>query len=121
MHETLPETHDAFVALRLRGKLDEEDYRTIVPLLKDRIARHGKIALFWEMQDFGGWTPGGLWADTKFDVAHANDFTRIALVGEKKWHEWMTMVMKPFTSAEVRYFDESERQAALKWAQQPAT
>ena len=36
MHELLPETDAAFVALRLKGKLDEVDYRDIVPILESR-------------------------------------------------------------------------------------
>ena len=118
MHKILPETNGSLVALRLSGKLDKTDYQMIVPLLESRIAQHQKISLFWEMSDFEGWTPAGLWADTKFDVKHANDFTRIALVGEKKWHDWMASLMKPFTSAEVRYFDVTERETALAWTKQ---
>lgn len=121
MHKILSETRGAFVALQLTGKLDETDYREIVPLLETRIAEHGKIALYWEMKSFEGWTPGGLWADTKFDIHHANDFARIAIVGEKKWHEWMASLMKPFTGAEVRYFDLDERQQALDWSRQAGT
>ncbi|RYD91602.1 MAG: STAS/SEC14 domain-containing protein, partial [Sphingobacteriales bacterium] len=49
----------------------------------------------------------------------AGDFRRIAIVGEKKWHEWMATAMKPFTSAEVRYYDHSERAAALAWSRGP--
>lgn len=119
MYQLLPETDGAFVALQLTGKLEASDYDGIVPILEERIAQHGKISLFWEMRDFHGWTVGGLAADAKFDVKHANDFTRIALVGEKKWQELMTALMKPFTSAEVRYFDFHAREAALAWASQP--
>ncbi len=118
MHTFLSETQDSFVALRLSGKLDKSDYEAIVPLLEKHITAHGKISLCWEMHDFEGWTPGGLWADTKFDIHHANDFTRIAIVGEKKWHEWMASFMKPFTSAEVKYFESDERERAIAWARE---
>ncbi len=116
MYQLLPESSGAFVALQLTGKLEASDYAGIVPVLEDRIAQHGKISLFWEMRDFSGWTVSGLASDTKFDVKYANDFTRIALVGEKKWHELMASLMRPFTSAEVKYFDLGERDAALAWA-----
>lgn len=97
MYQLLPESNGGFVALQLTGKLEAGDYDGIVPIFEERIAQHGKISLFWEMRDFHGWTVGGLAADTKFDVKHAGDFTRIALVGEKKWHELMAALMKPFT------------------------
>ena len=40
---------------------------------------------------------------------------RIALVGDRKWEEWMAKVCKPFTTAKVRYSDISEAEAAWAW------
>lgn len=37
------------------------------------------------------------------------------MVGEKKWQVWMTQLMKPFTSAEIKYFDIENEQAAKDW------
>lgn len=118
MYRLLPETSGAFVALQFTGKLDADNYKAIIPILEEHISRHGKISLLWEMRDFGGWTTDGLLSDTKFDVKHRNDFSRIAMVGEKKWQDWMTSLMKPFTSAKVRYFESDERDAALAWAKE---
>ena len=120
MHELLPETKDEFIDVRVTGRITDEDFESVTLILEHAIARHGKIALFWEMRGFEGWTAGGLWADSKFDARHANAFTRIAMVGEKKWQEWMTGLMKPFTSAAVRYFDEAHRPAAMEWARTEA-
>ena len=46
------------------------------------------------------------------------DFEKIAMVGEKKWQEWMTEIMKPFTSAEIKYFSTEERDDARKWIEE---
>lgn len=117
MFRELTESTPAVAAFVMSGTLTKEDYDQIVPLLESRIKAHGEISLYWEMEDFKGWTPSALWADTKFDVSHHDDFKRIALVGEKTWHSWMEPLMKPFTSAEVRYFDQGERETALRWVQ----
>ena len=45
---------------------------------------------------------------------------RLAIVGEKTWHKWMTGFCKPFTSAEVRYFTHEELDAARAWVNEPA-
>ena len=50
------------------------------------------------------------------DLKHADDYEKIAMVGEKKWQEWITRFMKPFTNAEVRYFDLKEK--AKAWISQ---
>ena len=46
-----------------------------------------------------------LWDDIKFSTTHCTKIERIALVGEKKWEEWMAKVCKPFTMAKIKYFD----------------
>jgi hypothetical protein len=115
MIKILPETKDNFVALRLSGKLDDEDYTIIVPLLEKQIEAHGSITLFWEMVDFDGWTVPALWADTKFDLKHASDLDKVAMVGDKKWQELLKKLMRPFTSARLRFFESAERESALQW------
>lgn len=96
----------------MTGKLEKIDYDSLLPLLKERIGRSGTINLYWELRDFEGWTWDALGADARFNVEHKDDFLRIAMVGERKWHEWMTKLMKLFTSPEVRYFDLSESEDA---------
>lgn len=112
----LSETESDFIAVLVSEKLTEKDNDTLLPHLENAIKAHGKIRLFWEMRDFEGWEGKGFWNITQFDAKHADSFTHIALVGEKKWQEWMTQLMKPFTSADIRYFEEHERQVAIKWA-----
>ena len=116
MHEILPQTQGDFVAIKVIDKLTELDFEIIAPLLVAEIEEYHKIALFVEMEDFHGWTAGALWADTKFDLKHHKDFSRIAIVGDQKWEEWMATLAKPFTAAAVRYFDVHERDAALRWS-----
>jgi hypothetical protein len=67
------------------------------------------------LHDFKGWTAGALWEDTKFAVKHFNDIDRLAVVGESKWQEGVTLFVKPFTSADVRYFEMEEIDQARQW------
>lgn len=116
MHKLLAETQGDFVAIECSEKLTELDVQVIAPELETQMEEYHKIALFMELKDFHGWTGSGLWADTKFDLKHHNDFNRIAIVGDKKWEEWMTKLTKPFTSAKVRYYEPDQREVALNWA-----
>lgn len=67
------------------------------------------------MEDFKGWELKAFWEDAKFDMQHANDFEKIAMVGEKKWQQWLTEVMKPFTKAEIKFFESADSSEALQW------
>ena len=117
MVEILPSTQGDLLATRVSEKLTSADYDILLPHLDKILAEHGEIRWYFEMVTFHGWDLAGFWRDVKFDVQHANDFSRIAMVGEKQWQQWMTDLMKPFTSAEIRFFELKDRNAALDWVQ----
>ncbi len=105
------------VHMTIRGKLEKSDYDRFVPELDREIDAHGKIGLLIELADFHGWTAGAVWEDTKFGVRHFKDFDRMAVVGDQQWEETMTKFVKPFTRADVRYFDSKDRAEASSWVQ----
>lgn len=97
------------------GKLNNDDYDRMIPMVKKAIEKHGKIRWYFQVDKFEGWTPESFWREVKFDAKHRHDLEKAAIVGQEKWHDWMTQVMKPFTSADVRYFDETEKDEAMNW------
>jgi hypothetical protein len=103
------------LAIRASGKLSKEDYERFVPEVERLIKEEGKIRLLFEMRDFHGWEAGALWQDIKFDLKHFADIERLAMVGDKKWEEWMAKFCRPFTSAEILYFDQSQVEEARQW------
>jgi hypothetical protein len=115
MIELLPERSDKVLAFKMSGKLHDEDYKKFVPLVDAAVAKEGKVRLFAQFQDFHGWDLHALWDDIKFAATHCNKIERIALVGDRKWEEWMAKVCKPFTMAKLRYFDASDAEAAWAW------
>jgi hypothetical protein len=115
MIEQLPETSGKVLAFKMSGKLHDEDYKTFVPLVDAAIAKEGKVRLLAQFEDFHGWDMHALWDDIKFATTHCAKIERIALVGDRKWEEWMAKVCKPFTLATIRYFDASQVDAAKAW------
>lgn len=115
MIQILEQTEAKVIATKATEKLTEEDYDKLLPLLNNMLRQHEKIRWYFEMENFDGWELKAFWEDLKFDASHANDFDKVAMVGEKKWEEGMTDLMKPFTSAEVKYFDISKKDEALQW------
>lgn len=101
--------------VHVSGKLVREDYRRFVPMFEQLLQSHGKLRLLFEMSDFHGWDVEALWDDLKFDVKHFNDIERVAMVGERKWQQWMAAFCQPFTAAKVRYFDKADALQAAAW------
>ena len=103
------------LVVRASGKLSKEDYEQFIPAVESLINEQSKIRLLFVMHDFHGWEAGALWEDIKFDLKHFADIERLAIVGEKRWEEWMAAFCRPFTSAEIRYFDQSQADEANSW------
>jgi hypothetical protein len=118
MVEQLPESSDKLLAFKMSGKLHDTDYKSFVPLIDAALAKQGKVRLLAQFHDFHGWDLHALWDDIKFSTTHCTKIDRIALVGDKKWEQWMAKVCKPFTMAKIRYFDASEITAARAWLEE---
>lgn len=103
------------VKVHVSDKLNKEDFERFVPEVERLITDHGRVRVLFDMQEFRGWNVGGLWEDVKFSVNHFNDVERVAMVGERKWQEWMASFCKPFTTAEIRYFEPNEADQAHDW------
>lgn len=96
-------------------KLTNEDYNRILPLLQEKIETFNKIRWYFEMKDFKGWTLSALWRDMKFDIKNVNHIEMVAMVGDKKWEKDLTQLMKPFTDADIRFFETEDREKAKLW------
>ena len=108
------------IGFRLIGKLHDEDYKKFVPLVDAEIAKEGKVNMLAQFHDFHGWDAKALWDDIKFSTTHCTKIDRIALVGDKKWEQWMAKVCKPFTMAKIRYFEVAQANAAWDWVKEGA-
>ena len=101
--------------VHLTGKLNRADYEKFRPQSEELIKQYGKIRILVAMRDFHGWDAGALWEDVKWDASHFNDVERLAVVGDSKWHQWMTAFCKPFTTAKIRYFAPDKMEEARAW------
>ncbi|NOX98730.1 MAG: STAS/SEC14 domain-containing protein [Verrucomicrobia bacterium] len=51
----------------------------------------------------------------KFDIKHWKDIEKLAIIGESKWEAGMAAFCKPFTSAKIKYFEQSNLEGAREW------
>jgi hypothetical protein len=104
------------VAFKLSGKLHDAEYKEFVPVIQ-AAAEKGKLHMLVELQDFHGWDAPALWDDFQIDAQYGKQIERLAIIGDKKWQEWMAKICRPFTSAQIEYFDASDSQNAWTWVQ----
>ena len=112
----LKQEHEGKVlTIHASDKLTVNDYHDFVPQIEQLIEKHGKIRVVFDMREFHGWNLAALWEDIKFDLKHFKDIERLAMIGDRTWEKWMATFCRPFTTAEIRYFDQSEADQAQQW------
>jgi ubiquinone/menaquinone biosynthesis C-methylase UbiE len=97
------------------NRLAHSDYLRFIPQFERLVKKFGKIRIIFEMDEFRGWRAVALWDDIKFDWKYHNAIERLAIVGDKRWQKWMSGFCRPFTSAEIRYFDRVDSPSARNW------
>lgn len=111
-------TKNQTIYTTVSGKLTSEEidrqFNAIIQLIKD----WEKIRWYYEMHNFAGWTLSALPKDVMESLHYARRFERIAMVGENNWQYLMSQVSKLFTSADIRYFELSQREEAKQWIEQ---
>src|SRR5271165_3989232 len=80
MIEMLDQSSGKVFGMRVSGKLAHQDYERFVPLLEKLIEDHGSVRCLVELTDLHGIEPRALWDEIKFDVRHARQIERCAVV-----------------------------------------
>ena len=106
---------DHIVYMMAKGKLDDDDYDEVLPLLRKKIEEYGRVSWYFEMEDFKGWSFNAFWRDIQFDAKNKSQMEKVAIVGENEWQEAMTDFMKPFADADIQYFDDDKASEAKEW------
>ena len=113
--EIRKEAAGRIIHVDVAGKLTKEDYIRFVPEIENEIETYGTVRLLFELVGFRGWTVPALVEDARFGFKHHKQIERLAFVGDKRWEKAMASFCKPFTRAEVRYYDIADIEAAKTW------
>jgi hypothetical protein len=111
------EQKENVVYMKAKGKLDDEDYDKVLPLLRQTLDAYDQISWYIELEDFEGWTPHAFWRDISFALSNRMNLAKVAVVGKNKWHEAMAEVLEVFSANYVEYFDEDQKEKAKSWVQ----
>lgn len=106
---------DAIIRVTATGRLIAEDFDTFIPEIDRLVEERGKIRILFQLKEFHGWTPGAAWEDMKFGLTHTAGIERLAMVGDARWEKGLAALFRPFTRAEIRYFDQGNVADARAW------
>jgi SpoIIAA-like len=106
---------ELYLSLKGIGKLTHADYEVITPMIDSALEgiRSPRIKAFLDMSELQGWEPRAAWDDFRLGMKHGHQFTKTAILGNRRWQELNAKVGAWFVSGEVRYFEDED--AALAW------
>ncbi len=114
--QTINPPVDNVLWVKVNGKLSTDEYAELVHAWEAMMTQYGKIRLLFQMEPgFSGWEPMAAWDDLKFSVSHRNEIERVAVVGAKKWHEFVAKLGAVLVHSKVLYFGETEVDEAQRW------
>lgn len=101
------------------GKLTHEDYQVITPMIDSALegVDSPQVNVFLDASELDGWELRAAWDDYKFGMKHKKDFSKIAIVGNKKWLEITAKIGSWFMSGEIKFFESSDD--AMQWLLNP--
>ena len=101
----------------LNGTVTKADLEEFHAWLHHRLAAASKPALVVLMDRFEGYAgASAMLEDLRIDTKHHDDLSRVALITDETWLKWSTILAKPFTKAELKWFAPGDRNAAFAWA-----
>jgi hypothetical protein len=108
---------DDTVGISVAGVISAADYDgTIVPLIEERLQRHGRIKLLYRIgPEFESFTAGAVWSDALVGLRHMTDFSRVAVVSDIGWIRHAVRAFAPLIPAEIHVFADKELEAAKAW------
>ena len=115
MIRVLNNNAEPFLATQAGGTITAEDYRSIIPYLKQKIEQFGHVSWYFEFAGSHRWTMGALKEDIGFDIRYGKKVSRMAIVGAGSTEEKITKLLVPLIGGEVRFFTLSEKEKAMDW------
>ena len=115
MFERLNKSDHSALAFRISRPLSREEVKIITEELEGTISARGKIRVLIDLQAFPYEHFDGLWEDLKFDVKHARDIERLALVGGGDVVKWSLRIFSLLTFTKCHCFREGQVDEAWDW------
>lgn len=105
------------VAIRAVGIITAEDYvETLVPLVEGKLKEHDRLKLLFVIDDdYATYSGDAAWQDTKFDLRHLRDFSRIAVVTDVPWIARTMTIFAPVLPYTLKVFPVAALEEAKSW------
>ena len=107
------------VSVSVFGEFTLADYKEFEEVVNYKVKFEGPVDLLFDLGQMAGLTLDVAWEEIRFSRAHANDFSRVAVVTDSQWVTWSAWLSQTFVNADVEVFGDVEE--ARQWLEAAAT
>jgi hypothetical protein len=111
----LKESSGNVLGFKASGKIIPADYEELVPAVEELVKKEGNVCMLIDLEEFEGESIKAWSNDFKFGHEFHDKIDKMAIVGDKKWEEWLAALADPFYAREARYFHVDDISAAWDW------
>ena len=115
MFEIMKESEGNVIGVHMAGTVHKQDYAELVPKVEIIAKQCGDVRMLWDLGDYKSEAANAWISDLKFGREFHEKVTKLAIVGDKKWEEWITKLAAPLYAKEARYFHTADMKAAWEW------
>ena len=103
------------IAYEFHGDLTTEDIERVHDDLRQAIADHDLVRMYTDVTDMDKMEPAAVMEDLKLTPEYISDIDRYAIVGDERWHEWLTKAGDVISQGEARHFTPHQKLQAREW------
>uniref|UniRef100_Q31FZ2 STAS/SEC14 domain-containing protein n=1 Tax=Hydrogenovibrio crunogenus (strain DSM 25203 / XCL-2) TaxID=317025 RepID=Q31FZ2_HYDCU len=104
-----------FLSMKVQGKLTHDDYSQMTPMIDSALkgVKDPKVKALVDLTEMEGWELRAAWDDFKMGLSYGGEFEKIAIIGHKKWQDFIAKVGSWFISGNIKRFESEEE--AINW------
>lgn len=106
------------VGYRFEGSIGKEDYAVLVPEMERLVEEHGEAQILCDLSGFTSERPSAWLDDLRFGREFHRTISKMAIVGDRHWEQWVATMAAPLYAREARFFPTAER--AWEWLRTPS-
>ncbi len=120
MLQKLDQSLGNVVGYKAVGTIDAADYQQLAPEIRALVDQYQGLFLLLDLTECHGEEPGAWLPDLKLGHEFHEDIKKMAIVGDKRWHQWVAHLARPFYAKEARYFSHDDEVEAWSWLHETA-
>ena len=116
MLEKLPASSGPVVGYKVVGKVTPADYEQLDPAVQALVDQYDDhVCVLLDLQEFAGEEARAWLPDLRFGHRFHDKIAKMAIVGDKRWQQWLTALVDPFYADEAEFFHPDDIDKAWAW------